>query len=804
MRILYCIPTLGNGGAERQLSYLAAELHKTGHEVHVASSRGGPNLDRLKSAGVRWHCLGGMSNRDPIIFLRLLILMWRLRPDVVQTILAPMDIIGGAAALLTRTPWIVKESSSAPLYVDGLRSKFRRALGRRAHGIVSNSAGGHDYWQLVRGANPLGVIRNAIPFAEIDQAASGFVARTNGEKVILFAGRLDSGKNVHNLIRALAQIAHELPFIALVCGDGPRRLHLERLARELGIAHRVVFTGYVSNIWTLMKGADAFVSLSRFEGCPNVVIEAMACGCPLVVSDIPAHREILDGKAASFVDPDNPVEAGRAIKSLLKGSTAAQHRARIANATEWRIEQSARRYDGIYHDIANRTVREPVANRSWFTQTAWLAGLSAINAALAVLMSWYVVAHVGVGAQTDAFFASTVIPQFVFILLTTTFLPVLVPLLATRGDSEFARDVWSFFSLTGALFILLAVVLYLSANAWIPWFVPGFSAPAKTLTASLTRIQLISMVLNALIVTLWAAHHARHRFVWIEFSAVIANCAGFAFLVLTVSRLGIWAAALNTILYNTLKLAFLLPILGRFRLPSWRSPTIKEAWQRLKPLVPGQVYLRSDPALDRFLTSMTGAGTLSLLHLAHQVYASIVLLLSKAVIAPMAPKLAIYAREERWSEYRRHYLGRLLFLEVITMGGFLLVIAGAQVLRLLVGELGMEPANMHTLWLTMIALGGTLVGGALVQATAGAFYAMGNTKTPTKVSTLLYTLSIPVKILAFFKFGLIGLAVTMSTYFFANSISQSWLLRKELLRKDTFAEGGALTDDGAAIAHDSR
>jgi hypothetical protein len=84
-----------------------------------------------------------------------------------------------------------------------------------------------------------------------------------------------------------------------------------------------------------------------------------------------------------------------------------------------------------------------------------------------------------------------------------------------------------------------------------------------------------------------------------------------------------------------------------------------------------------------------------------------------------------------------------------------------------------------------------------------AFYAMGNTKTPTKVSTLLYTLSIPVKILAFFKFGLIGLAVTMSTYFLANSITQSWLLRKELLRKDSFGEGGALTGDGAAIAHDS-
>jgi putative peptidoglycan lipid II flippase len=423
-------------------------------------------------------------------------------------------------------------------------------------------------------------------------------------------------------------------------------------------------------------------------------------------------------------------------------------------------------------------------NDSLFTQSAYLAALSAGNAGLAVLMSWYVVAHVGVGAETDAFFASTAIPQFAFILLTVTFLPVLVPLLATRDDTQFNHDVWSFFSLIGAIFIVLAGVLYVSASVWVSWFVPGFSAPAKTLAANLTRLQLVSMVLNALIVTLWAAHHARHRFVWVELSGLVANLAGLSFLVLTVSRLGIWAAAVNTIFYNSLKLAFLLPILGRFRWPTWRSPIIREASQRLKPLLPGQIYLRTDPALDRFLTSMTNAGTLSLLHVAQQIYASIVLLIGKAVIAPMAPKLAVYAREERWSRYRRHYQGRLVLLLVITIGGCVLVIIGAPVLRLVVGEVGIDGGNLRTLWLTMIALGGTLVGGALVQATAGAFYAMGNTKTPTKVSTLLYTLYIPVKVVVFFKFGLIGLAITMSTYFFTNSVIQFWLLRKEVRRKD--------------------
>jgi glycosyltransferase involved in cell wall biosynthesis len=356
MKILYCIPTLGNGGAERQLSYLAVELKRNGHEVHIASSRGGPNLERLTSIGVQWHRVGGVDNRDPIIFLRLIRLMRKLRPDVVQTILTPMDIMGGAAALVTCTPWILKESSSAPLYADGWRDKLRLALARHAKGIVSNSAGGDAYWQSVRGANPLVVIHNSIPFDEIDRASSAQKRDDRREKVILFAGRLDAGKNVGNLIVALAQIAPEVPFVALICGDGPRRQRLERQARELGIAHRVVFTGYVSNLWTLMKGADAFASLSRFEGCPNAVMEAMACGCSLVVSDIPAHREILDSDAALFVDPENPAAAANAIKTSLSAGAVARARAgpALVRTTEWTVAQTARMYERVYLEVSTR------------------------------------------------------------------------------------------------------------------------------------------------------------------------------------------------------------------------------------------------------------------------------------------------------------------------------------------------------------------------------------------------------------------------------------------------------------------
>lgn len=335
------------------MSYLASELARAGHEVHLASRRGGPNLERMSDAGVVWHRLGGLGNRDPVIFFKLVGLIRRLRPDVVQTILTPMDILGGAAALLTRTRWVLRESSSAPLYASGLRYRLRTALGLLSDAVVSNSAGGYDYWRAARGGSPLRVIPNAVPVDEIaasDSARAGGFAFDPDAKVVLYAGRMDEGKNVEGLIAALARVADEAPFAAVVCGDGPRRGRAERLARELGVADRVVFTGYVSNLWDLMKRADAFVSLSRFEGCPNVVLEAMACGCPLVVSDIPAHREILDERGALFVNPDSPEEAARALKATLLRGDAARRRARAARAgaAAPTAEDVARLYEQLY------------------------------------------------------------------------------------------------------------------------------------------------------------------------------------------------------------------------------------------------------------------------------------------------------------------------------------------------------------------------------------------------------------------------------------------------------------------------
>ena len=98
------------------------------------------------------------------------------------------------------------------------------------------------------------------------------------------------------------------------------------------------------------------VSVGFFEGRPNAVLEAMACGCPLVVSDIPAHREFLDEGSALLVSPEVPAAIAQAIGSVLTAPDDAARRAKEARAkaAQWSNQAMARQYAHVYQEVLAR------------------------------------------------------------------------------------------------------------------------------------------------------------------------------------------------------------------------------------------------------------------------------------------------------------------------------------------------------------------------------------------------------------------------------------------------------------------
>jgi putative peptidoglycan lipid II flippase len=425
-------------------------------------------------------------------------------------------------------------------------------------------------------------------------------------------------------------------------------------------------------------------------------------------------------------------------------------------------------------------------------QTLTLATLAGANILLALLLQWYVITQLGVGIETDALFAGMALPQLILSVVSSSLTHVLVPLLVTEDELTFRQNAWGFFLGVSGLFTLLALALYVTAGYWVPWLVPGFSGPARVLTISLTRIQLISMIFTASASVLWSVYHARQQFIWVELSTLLSSLIALIIILKLLPIYGVTGAALVIVLRTGLQVAWLMPGLGRWQGPQWNSQAMRQAWRRIRPLLIGNSYYRTDPLVDRYLASLAPAGGLSLLYIGQQIYGVANVVAEKALAVPMVPKLALEAGANRWPTFRRLYQRRLLMVGGLTLLGYgVFLIAGERILNLLIGHGGVTNENVHLLWLIMVALVGFFIAGAMGQITSTTFYAMGDTRTPTRMSIVTYTIYIPAKVVGFMYYGLIGLAVVTSVYLFVNLIVQVLLLERFVIpsRQRQAAEG---------------
>lgn len=365
MRVLNLIASLGPGGAERQLSLVAPGLARSGVEVHVAYCSGGPNLSRLEDSGVHLHPLASAGNHDPALAWKIYQLVRRLRPDVVQTWLLQMDILGGVTALLNRVPLIVSERSSAAAYEPDWKTRLRLLVGRRAAGIVANSHGGLDYWRPHLSVERLHLVRNCVSPAEhpAGEPIKAMATHLAGRPVVLFAGRFSYEKNIPGLVDALILVARQNADVSIMMfGEGPERALAVNRIENAGLTQRIVVAGYSPQLGAWLAHAAVCVSVSHFEGHPNVVMEAAAAGCPLVLSDIPAHRELFDESSVSLVPANSPSRIAEAVLETLHNPGAAQERTASARAIAAQCDLSTA--VAAYLSIYERAVAAALLSRS--------------------------------------------------------------------------------------------------------------------------------------------------------------------------------------------------------------------------------------------------------------------------------------------------------------------------------------------------------------------------------------------------------------------------------------------------------
>lgn len=347
---------------ERRMGLIATGMAERGNAVHVAYLDEGDYPEDLEFDGVIQHPLTASSNYDVRLFFRLLSLTKREKPDIIQTWSAQMDVLGGIIAYLTKTRWLLMEPISMAAYTQlTWKDRVRQYLARRAT-VVSNSLSGNEYWrdrrqfrnEMIRNGQQVRRILDAPVYDRSQLPVS------DGEMILCHIGRFSKTatrqKNFQICLDVVSRLSsHEPTVKLLVCGDGTERASWEQKVVSAGLEDKVAFLGRLprEDVWGIMKIADALLSLSFFEGCPNVVQEAMLCQCPLIVSDIPEHREILSDSEALLVDPHSPNEVSRAVEILLADNNSAAERAGRAceKAFSWTLEHMLNQYEELYRDL---------------------------------------------------------------------------------------------------------------------------------------------------------------------------------------------------------------------------------------------------------------------------------------------------------------------------------------------------------------------------------------------------------------------------------------------------------------------
>lgn len=337
IRIAFCITDLDAGGAERALVQIVTRLDRRRWEPFVFCLSGEGELAAvLRDAGIVVVCLGANNRHRLRVVWRLSRRLAKLRPTILQTFLYHANIAGRLAGKAARIPVIV-----SGIRVAEKRSGFRLWLDRATdwmvarHVCVSQDVAG---FSAARGGLPVSkicVIPNGVDAARLGEAPRADLAQFGippASRTLLFVGRLDPQKGPFVLLAAAKDLlARYSDLHVLLVGEGPLGEKLRAWVAKENLPSRIHFAGRRNDVPSLFRAADLFVLPSLWEGLPNVVLEAMAAGVPVVATRVEGVSDLLiDGRTGLIVPPDSAADLGEAIDRLLVDPDHARQMARNA------------------------------------------------------------------------------------------------------------------------------------------------------------------------------------------------------------------------------------------------------------------------------------------------------------------------------------------------------------------------------------------------------------------------------------------------------------------------------------------
>ncbi|MGI8402095.1 MAG: glycosyltransferase family 4 protein [Gemmatimonadaceae bacterium] len=341
VRVAFLAGTLGQGGAERQLYYMLAALRGAGASPRVLSLTQGEHWQsRIESLGVPVHWVGQSSS--PLERLRRIVQeLRRSRADIIQSQHFFANGYAVAAARLLGMHEIgairgdgFEELESNPGLFGWCSLRLPRYLAANSKIAMENAV------------SALGAKRERLFFVPnvVDTFAFAAERRPQRARVILMAvGSLVAVKRLDRFVRAVAALRHRtgVEFQARIVGDGPLRAQLESLGRELGLTpQQLQFCGSSTDINSMYRDADLLILTSDREGTPNVILEAMASGLPVVATRVGGVAALVRDDETGYVVERNDAEA--LVTAIQKLVEAPEQRVEFGNRGRRFVEQNHR------------------------------------------------------------------------------------------------------------------------------------------------------------------------------------------------------------------------------------------------------------------------------------------------------------------------------------------------------------------------------------------------------------------------------------------------------------------------------
>jgi len=366
IRVLHLIATLEVGGVERQLVEFVARSDPSRFDHRILClTRGGPLRAEAESRGAGVEVLGKAGRWDARILPRLASRILAHRPDIVHTYLFTANFWGRLAARLTGTRGVI--SSVRCLDPGEMRGAYlwaERLLWPAADRILGVSSALGDWLRESVGvpAERITVVPNGKdPRLYPPDIGRDEVRRELGveasHRLVTLVGRLHRQKGQDLLIEAAPAVLDAVPGARfLLLGEGPWAGEVDRRLHAAGLEKRFLRAHHRDDVARVLAATDLVVLPSRYEGFPNVVVEAMAARRPVVATRVPGTDEaVLDGETGLLVPPGDPQALAAALVRVLRDDALAQRLARAGRERFldlYTLEATAGAVETVYGEVA--------------------------------------------------------------------------------------------------------------------------------------------------------------------------------------------------------------------------------------------------------------------------------------------------------------------------------------------------------------------------------------------------------------------------------------------------------------------